>query len=162
MSRPLSPARSQSLFAILLACFIMVPPLSNILFCPFNIAQEVNSTLEFTLGCLRCCSILNNSLLYVLWLKKRQGKRSEYKEHRRKLQSLKAERTKHGSPLTQTPAGMKYLVQGNAALYINLLLIGRLRSHTHTSDLCVWHTQDLITFLQLKMCPSVSTLGLIC
>ncbi len=97
--------------------------------------------------------------MYSDW---KRGKRSEYKEHRRKLQSLKAERTKHGSPLTQTPASMKYLVQGNAALYINLLLIGRLRSHTHTSDLCVWHTQDLITFLQLKMCPSVSTLSLIC
>lgn len=140
MSRPLSPTHFQSLFAILLACSIMVPPLSNILFCPFNIVQEVNSTLKFTLACLRCCSILNDSLLYVLWLKKRQGKRREYKEHRRKLQSLKAEWTKHGSPLTQTPASMKYLAQGNAALYINLLLIGRPRSHTHLRFMCLAHT----------------------
>lgn len=52
-------------------------------------------------------------------------------EHWRKLQSLKAERTKTSSPLTQTPVGMKYLAQGNTALYINLLLMACACSCTH-------------------------------
>lgn len=70
---------------------------------------------------------------------------------------------KYGSPLTLSSASMKYMAQGNAALYIKHLLMAL--THTHTPQIygskSAWHTQDLIITLQLKMCPSVSILSLI-
>ncbi len=162
MSRPLSPARSPSLFAILLACFIMVPPLSNILFCPFNIAQEVNSTLEFTLACLRCCPILNNSLLYVLWLKKRQEKRVQGAQE----EVTKPEGRTNKTQLSTDPDSSQYEISGpRQRCPVHKPLANRPSSltHTHLRFMCLAHTGSnyLLTTENVYQ-PSVSTLSLIC
>lgn len=62
------PTWSHQMFHLILLSFHLI------LFCLFNIVQEVNGTLKFILACLRCCSIFNSSLLYVHWLGKKQEK----------------------------------------------------------------------------------------
>jgi len=92
----------------------------------------------------RCLSIPDNSLLYVLWLNKKQVKRKWVQGAQEEVTRPEGRGNKYGSPLTQSSASVKYTAQGNAALYIKHLLMALACSHTHPSNLwsevCLAHT----------------------